>query len=240
MKSKSLLTLVAVLFLTVLTVKAENADDVVNSAIKAMGGYDKIKSIKTMKISINFEQGGMKIPISITFKKPNMMYQEVEVQGMKILQGYDGKKGWALNPMSGKKEAEAVPEEMNKQMQQQADFESKLVDYKKKGYTAELLGKDDMEGTSVFKLKLTKGDDVTTFFIDAASYLVLKERTKTVYQGKEMEADEILSDYKNVDGYMIAYSREEREVDAEEGQKMTIDKVELNPTVDDTIFTMPK
>ena len=239
MKSKSLLTLVTVLFMSVLAVNAQSVDDVVAKAITAMGGYEKVKSVKTIKMHINLEMQGQKIPITMTMKKPNMMYQEVEVQGMKIVQAYDGKSGWSVNPMSGKTEAEATPAEMNKSMDEQASFESKLVDYKQKGYTAELLGKDDFEGTEVFKIKLTKKEDVITYFIDATSYLVLKERTKSVYQGKEIEADNILSDYKSVDGYMVAHSMEAREVDSAEGQKLIIESVELNPKVEDSLFKIP-
>ncbi|MEO8149159.1 MAG: hypothetical protein ABI723_16050 [Bacteroidia bacterium] len=240
MKSKSLLTLVAVLFMSVITVHAQSVDDIINKNIHAIGGIDKIKSTKTMKVYINFEQQGVKYPVTMTFKKPGMIYTEVEVQGMKIQSGFDGKQGWAINPMSGKTEAEPMTEEQIKDMKDQADFDGKLVDYAKKGYKAELIGKDELEGTAVYKVKLTKGDDITTYFIDAASYLVLKERTKHVIKGKEMESDALYSDYKSVDGLMYPFSIEQREVDAEEGMKMTVDKVELNVKVDDALFAMPK
>lgn len=240
MKSKSLLTLVSVLFMSVLTSSAQSADEVINKSINAIGGMEKIKSIKTLKVDINFEQQGMKIPVRLTFKKPGMIYTEVEVQGMKIKSGYDGKQGWSLNPMGGKKEAEPLSEEGVKDMKDQADFDGKLVDYAQKGYKAELLGKEDMEGTDVYKVKLTRGDDVSTFFIDANSYLVLKERTKHTIKGKELESDALYSDYKSIDGFMYPYSIEQREVDAEEGQKMTVDNVVINPKVDDSIFAMPK
>lgn len=240
MKSKSLLTLVTVLYISILTVSAQTVDDIINSHIKAMGGMEKIKSVKTLKMDISFEQQGMKIPVRMTFKRPGMVYSEVEVQGMKIKSATDGKTGWMLNPMMGKAEAEPMPEEGLKEMKDQADFDGKLVDYAKKGYKAELLGKEDMEGTEVYKVKLTKGDDASTYFIDSKSYLVLKERTKRVTKGKVTESDALMSDYKSIDGIMFPHSMEQREVNAEEGNKMTLTGVTLNPPVEDALFAMPK
>ncbi len=65
MKSKSLLTLVAVLFMSVLTVRAQSADDIINKSIAATGGLEKIRSTKSMKVYMNFEQQGMKFPVTI-------------------------------------------------------------------------------------------------------------------------------------------------------------------------------
>ena len=36
------------------------------------------------------------------------------------------------------------------------DFPDAFFNYKEKGYTIELLGKEDLEGTETFKIKLTK------------------------------------------------------------------------------------
>ena len=240
MKSKSLLTLVAVLFMSVVTAYSQAVDDVINKSITAIGGKEKIKAVNSMKVYVNFDSQGMKIPVTMTFKRPGMILSEVEVQGMKILTGFDGKHGWMLNPMTGKTEAEPMPEESLKQLKDQADYDGKLVDYAAKGYKAELLGKEEVEGTNVYKVKLTKGEDVTTYFIDTETYLVLKERTKTVYKGKEMVSDAIYSDYRETSGGIkYPFSIEQREVDAEEGSKMTVDKVEVNVDVDEAIFKMP-
>ncbi len=60
-------------------------------------------------------------------------------------------------------------------MEDQADFDGPLVDYKEKGNTVEYLGKEEMEGTKVHALKVTKKNgDVATLYLDADSFLELK------------------------------------------------------------------
>ncbi len=124
---------------------------------------------------------------------------------------------------------------------EQADMDGPLMDYKTKGSTAELLGKESVEGADAYKVRLTQKDGrVTVYYIDAESYLVMKQEAKRTIRGNEVESETILGDYKSVGGLMVAHSIDGAAKGAPTRQKLTIEKVELNVPIDDARFKMPK
>src|SRR4030042_1453252 len=112
---------------------------------------------------------------------------------------------------------------------EQADFENPLVVFKEKGYPLELLGKEEMEGRLVFKLKLTKPDGREIFFyLDADSGLEVKS-TLTVKIGETETLNEILyGDYKPVDGMMMPFYVENK-LNGKTQMQMTMEALEINP-----------
>jgi hypothetical protein len=115
-----------------------------------------------------------------------------------------------------------------------------LVDYKEKGHQVELIGKEDVEGTPAYKLKVTKKNgDVVNVYIDAESYMDIKESGKVKARGQEIESQTTFGDFKTVDGLIFPYSIEQKPQGAPAGMVISISKIELNPTVDASRFTMP-
>jgi len=222
---------------------AQTADEVVNSYITAVGGLDKINSVNTVKMTGKFSSGSFEVPFVRYYKRPFKMKMDMQIQGMTMLQGYDGTMGWMLNPFQGSRDAEKMSEADSKSLKENADFEGALINYKAKGSTLEYVGKEDFEGTEVHKLKLTNSDgEVTYSYIDASNNLLLKESTTRKIGEKEVKSDVIYGNYKAVEGYMMPFSAEIIAPDAGMGssQKVVIETVELNPAVDDAIFIMPE
>lgn len=221
---------------------AQTADDVVNKHLQAMGGLDKIKAVKSLRMTGKMVMGqGMEAPMTIETSRPNKLRVEFTFQGMVGVQAFDGAKGWAVMPFMGKTEPEELPAEQVEQMKEQADIDGPLVDYKDKGSTLEYLGKGDLEGTPVEKLKLTKKNgDVVTYFIDAESYLVLKQAAKISMMGQQVEGETILGDYKQVDGITFPFSMESKPIGAPSGMVMSFEKIEVNPEFAAGRFDMPK
>lgn len=241
MKKLKLFLSLIVLFGLITTVYSQTVDDVINNYIAAVGGMDKINSIQTMKITGKFSNEGMDIAFVETVKKPAIR-TDITVQGMTMIRAYDGTTAWTLNPFRGAKDPEKATQEETKEMKQQADFEGQLVNYKDKGNTVELEGKEDMEGSNVYKIKLTDKDgDITYYYIDAASNLLLKESSKRKIKEKEITFDTFYGDYKPVEGYLMPYSMQVKSTAGQmESQKIVVDMVEVNVPVDDSIFKMPE
>jgi hypothetical protein len=85
-----------------------------------------------------------------------------------------------------------------------------------------------------------KNNDLTNFYIDADSYLLVKQNDKIKFDTKEISAESILSNYKQVNGVMFPYSIESKSPDNPMGSaKIVVDSIETNLTVDDSIFKMP-
>jgi outer membrane lipoprotein-sorting protein len=236
------LAVFALLAAVTVPASAQTVDEVIAKSLAAQGGLEKLKAVESVRMTGRMLIGpGMEAPIVLEMKRPKSMRIDIAIQGMTIIQAYDGTTGWMLNPMSGRTTAEPLPSEMTKMVEEQADMDGPLMDYKAKGHTAELLGKETAEGTECFKIKLTlKGGDVTVFYLDAESYLGVKQETKRSIRGSDVEGETIVGDWKEVGGVMYPHSIDAGQKDSPTRQKMTIEKIEVNVPLDDARFVMPK
>ena len=220
---------------------AQTVAEVIAKHVEAQGGMEKLKAVKTMRMTGKMMMGGgMEAPFTQMARRPKMTRVEFEFQGMKGIQAYDGKNGWMVMPFMGKKDPEVMPEDDTKMMDDQADMDGPLIDWKEKGHKVELLGKEQVEGADAYKLKVTKKDStVVTYFIDAESYLTIKQEGKRKVRGTEMEGETILGDYKEVSGLMLPFTMESGAKGAPQRQKIVIDKIELNADLPDSLFALP-
>jgi outer membrane lipoprotein-sorting protein len=220
-------------------VLAQTVDEVVAKHIAAIGGADKIKAAKTIKMTGKAEMQSMEAPFTMMLKQPGMLRNEITIQGMVLVQAYDGKSGWAIVPFTGKKDPEPVTADEAKELQDQADLWP-LLDYQAKGNKVEMIGKDKIEGTDAYKLKLTRSNgDVDILYLDADSFLEIKEEGTRTIRGSEQQSETSLADYRETGGLMLPYAIESSIKGSPEKQKITLEKVEMNVPVDDSIFKMP-
>jgi outer membrane lipoprotein-sorting protein len=219
---------------------AQTADDIIAKYVAARGGMDKIKSVNSIRMMGRMVMGPMEAPLVIVMKRPDQVRVEFTLQGMTAISAYDGTSGWAIMPFMGKKDAEPIAADELKELQDEADMDRPLVDYKAKGHTVELLGKDKVEGTDAYKLKLThKNGDVDTIYLDADSYLEIKEEGKRMVRGSEQEFETSIGDYREVGGLMFPFALDSGMKGSQERQKITMDKIELNVPVEEASFKMP-
>jgi outer membrane lipoprotein-sorting protein len=239
LRKLSLVTAVAVSLAPLLL--AETVDEIIAKNVQARGGMDKIKSVQTTRSTGVMTMGpGMEAPGTLIQKRPDMARLEFTVQGLTAIQAYDGKVAWQIMPFMGKKDPELMTADDKKDIEENADIDGPLVDYKSKGNQVELLGKDKLEGTDVYKLKATlKNGDVITIYLDADSFLEIKEQVNRVVRGTEQEVETSLGDYKEVNGLMFPFAMETGVKGSPQTQKLTLSKIELNVPVDDSIFKMP-
>jgi hypothetical protein len=221
---------------------APTADELVEKNIQAKGGREKIKAVQTLRMTGTMDIGqGAKAPFTLEMKRPHKMRIEFTLQGMTGIQAYDGSAGWMVMPFMGKKDPEALSADDLKGMEEQADFEGPLFDYKAKGNQVESLGKEDVDGTPAYKLKVTKKNgDISYIYLDADAYLEIKEEGKRNLRGQEVELVSTSGDYKTVDGLVFPFSLGSKPKGAPSGQVITVEKIEVNPSVEDTRFAQPK
>lgn len=220
-------------------------DQIIAKNVEARGGADAWESVKTAKIEGTMTMGGgaMTMPVSMTFERPGKVRFEMEMQGQKIVQAYDGESGWQIMPLMGSPDPQAMSEDESKNVKRQSDFEGPLYNYKEKGHSVELEGKEEVEGTEAYKLKITlKSGDVVHTFLDTEYFLEFKQIYKVNGPTGEMVMNTMVGDYKEVGPVVLAHSMEMLAEGAPEGTGMSIsfDNVEINPEVDGAIFDMPK
>lgn len=236
---RTLLALSALL-LVAAPLAAQTADDIIAKYIARVGGIEKIQAVRTVRRTGTFiGGGGFEAIIVQENRRPSLVRQEFRLQGMTAINAYDGATGWKIDPFGGKKDPESLGEDEMHSILLDADFDEPLVGYKEKGSTAELVGSDQIEGTDVYKLRLTlRNGDVRHYYMDADSYVPIRMEEKRIIRGAEQEFETTLGDYKAVNGWFMPFSIES----GPKGQdKATVhyEKIETNITLDDRRFAKP-
>lgn len=243
--SVAVLLTLFVVALAALPVAADEmtVEQIIAKNIESKGGQEAWDEIESAKITGNLNMGGaMTMPMTLYFMRPGKLRMEMEMQGNKIIQAYDGEVGWQVMPMMGKTEPQKMSEAEIKQVKRQADFEGPLFNWKDKGHQVELVGKEEIEGTEAYKLKVTLDTgDVAYMYLDTEYFLEFKQTGKAEMQGQEFETDVSIGDYKEVGDIVFAHSVNMTPEGAPAGVAITFDSVELNPEgVDAEFFAMPE
>lgn len=221
---------------------APSVDDLVAKNIAARGGAEKLKAIQSLKVSGTMTApNGMQLPLTITVKRPGMMRMEMNLQGTAIVTAFDGANAWSINPMTGSNEPKLSSETESKNVANNAEtfVDGPLFDYKAKGAKIEYAGKEDVNGSPAYKLKVTnKQGTVMNVYLDSKSYLEVRSDGKVSQMGQEMEVDTYPSDYKPEGGVLMAHTLDSK-VNGTPMMKMSMNKVEVNIPADDSLFKMP-
>lgn len=224
---------------------AETVEEVVAANLEAKGGEEAWMAVETGRMTGNMRivggaAGAMEMPFVIEFKKPKMIRLEFTMQGMTGIQAFDGEVGWTVMPFMGSTEPEEMAEDQVKQLKDQAEFEGVLVNFKEKGHTVELVGKEEVDGTPAYKIKVTRADgDVDYLYLDEEYFVEFKTESTREIQGNEMTISTVLGDYKEVDGLLFPHSMEMSFAGGDAQQVITIENIELGVDLPDERFAMP-
>lgn len=234
---KSVFAILIIFFVACVTqIQAQTLKEILDTHFKTIG-QEKLAAAKTYTVKATIKQMGMEMPMEMKMKRPNRFRMEMDMQGQKMIQVYDGERGWFIAPWIS-----AEPQELEgAQLQQamdQADIDGELYNYKEKGNAAELIGKEQLDGKDVYNIKLTtKNGDVKNYFIDADNYLILAAKAKVNAMGQEVEVTQRMSDYKNFDGILMATTIES-ETPMGTGQ-VIMNEIKFNQDIDEAIFKQP-
>ena len=233
--------LLAILSMFALPLYAQTADEIVSKYVKTIGGMDKIAAVKSFRRSGKYTGGGgFEARVLEEKKRPDLIRQEFQIQGMIGVTAYDGKNGWKIEPWQGKKDPEPLGEEEKKSIIEDSDFDGPLVNYQAKGNKVEYVGMEPVEGTDAYKLKVTlKSGDVEYFYMDTDYFVPIKIDTKRFVRGEEREYETSLGDYKEAGGWYLPYSYELNTKGSANKQKITYEKVEVNLPLPDSRFIEP-
>jgi len=208
-------------------------DEAVAKSIEARGGMAKIKGLQSVRMAgtatIN-EQ--VEAQLRIVSKRPNMTRFEMDLNGVTLVQVFDGRTSWSVNPLAGNMKPQAAPDSQSREMRAHTDMDGLLVDYKSKGRAVEITGSEDVEGSPAWKLKVTEKDGgVDYIYLDKKTFLMVKST------GNHLGSTILFSDYRSVDGLMMPFSI--GQTTPAGSVKMTLAEVETNVPVDEAQFRMP-
>ena len=201
-------SLVPVVLSFSLFASAQTADELVNKNIAAKGGMDKIKAIRTVRITSTVVlPGGFKGVAGQENLRPNLVRETFTVQGMTQVQAYDGTVGWQIQPFSGKKDPEFLGEDDLRDLILDSDIDGPLVDYQAKGNKVEYLGNDSVDGDDALRLKVTlNSGDIVYYYLDPDTFLEIRKETQEFIRGSVRENASEMGAYKPVGGVMYPFS----------------------------------
>jgi hypothetical protein len=207
--------------------------------VQAIGGEEKLESIQTMHKSGKIIMGGLEYPFTIYQMRPNRLRIESDFQGQRFIQAYDGESGWQINPMLGSAEPREMTDAENRSFKLQADMKGLLVDYKDKGYKVDYIGAVKLDDKDAHHLKLDTQDGVVMdMYLDAKQFLVRKVTTTFATEGRTLQMETFMMDYRKVEGLVMAHTIDSRQADQILNQ-VVIEQVLLNVEMDEGLFEMP-
>ncbi|MEO6259827.1 MAG: hypothetical protein ABIP63_05725, partial [Thermoanaerobaculia bacterium] len=202
---------------------------------------ERIAAIRSLRRSGKFiGGGGFEARVVQENRRPQMVREEFAMQGMTGINAWDGKVGWKIEPWDGKKDPEALSEAEQKEILEDSDFEGPLINYRQKGNRVEYLGREPVEGTDAYKLRVTRRNgDVQIYYMDSDYYVPIKIETKRMIRGAEREFETSLGDYKEVSGWFLPFSIESNVKGSSNRQKIAYEKIEANVALGDERFARP-
>jgi len=230
---------------TIQAAKAQDLtlDQILSKNEAALGGAEAIGKVQSLKMTAKMMVNGgqMEVNMTIQAKRPNMVRTESAIQGKSIIAAFDGTTGWMINPLMGSSAPQKMDDKTTASMSANDldDSIGSLSHLKAAGSTVELLGKDTVEGTAAYKVKVTRKNGMTaTQYLDAETFLPIKVVAKVAQMGQEVEVESYPSNYKKVEGVLFPFASDQKMNGRSVGQ-LIIEKVEINVPMDDAIFKMP-
>jgi len=222
--------------------KPPTLDELVAKNIEAKGGADALRALQSLKLTgkMLVQQGQIELAYNQTKKRPGEVRTEATLQGMTMVQSYDGKDGWKIWPFQGRKDPEKMSADDVKSLIEDAEIDGPLVDWKAKQSTLEYLGTEDVDGTLAHKIKVVrKNGDVNFVYLDPDRFLEIRILTQRIKNGAQEEVETDVGDYEKIGGMFVPFSIESGRKGDPDKQKIIIDKAEANVPVDDAIFHFP-
>ena len=234
---------IAFLLTAIAPVSAQTADEIIGKYLENTGGKTAWEKLQGIKMTATASAQGMEIPVEIYQTKDGKQLVKINFQGQDITQiAFDGETMWTTNFMTmqpEKSDAETT-ENMKKQIQ---DFPTPFINYKEKGFTVELMGKETKEGTETFKVKLTQSPvmvdgieepNVSYYYFDTENFVPIVSESE-IKQGpmKGQMNVSTMSDYQEVNGLYFPFAL------TMSGQAIKLKEVVLNPEIDNAMFAFP-
>lgn len=224
------------------TAPSPTVDELVAKNLEAKGGAAALEAIKTIRFEgkLLVNQGQLELKYTSTLKRPGKVRTDAVLQGMTLVQAYNGTDGWKVSPFQGRKDPEKMSADETKSLIESAEIGGPLEHWKEQGKKVTYLGTEDVEGTAAHKLKVErKNGDISYVYLDPDYFLEIRVIDQRSEQGAKVEVENDLGDYEKVNDVYFPFSLEVGSKGSNDKQKIIIEKGEANIPVDDSIFEFP-
>ncbi len=224
--------------------RADAAGDLISKNLAARGGAEKLAAISSIEFS-----GKLVVPgdFELAYKetrarKNDAARSDSTIQGLTLVQGFDGKVGWRINPFEGRRDAERMSADDTRAFADDETIDGPLLSAKARGATIAYLGREDFEGTDTYKLRVTEPSGVEyMYFLDPDTYLEIKVVETRELRGARQVTLTELGDYELVNGVYFPFAVEQGTIDSTSSgrNRIEIDSARANVPVSDATFAIP-
>ncbi len=207
-----------------------NADDIINKYLDAIGGREKINSIKDIAVESNGSMQGMTFTMKMNRVEPDKFYQEIQIGGMTQKTIMNGDKAVSISPMGNQ---QITGEDLTK-LKYDSDVNS-TAHLEKYDIKTKVTGKEKINGKDAYKVELTMPSGEKRYdFYDVENGLKVREAKTITSPGGSFEQITDLLDYKEFGGVKFATKM----VQTMGPQKFEFDitSVKINNGVNPSIF----
>jgi hypothetical protein len=218
---------------------SQNVEKIIAKHIAAHGGAEKWRGVEALKITGSFTAFSLENNFTSYKTKSGKYYSDRYLGEKRVLEAFDGKKGWTIDPWQEIFYARNLNSAEENVFLQKAEFFTPFYNYKEKGHKVEFVGKEKVDGAEMLVLKLTRSTGGTeTWYLNAKTYLEYKCESQWVDFASASPSESYFDDFRKVDGLVIPFFIER--IFRQRNRMMQIEKVELNPVVEENLFEMPK
>jgi outer membrane lipoprotein-sorting protein len=184
----------------------------------------------------------VQLPFVLEMKRPNKSRVEVEFEGKTAVQVYDGQSGWLMRPYLNRDDWEPFSPDQARMQAAEPGLDGLLLDSASQGTKVDFESVEPVEGHPAYKLKLTlKSGEVRHVWVDTKSFLDVKiEGTPRRMDGRMHNVWVYQRDFRSVQGVTVPFVLETAVDGYPDRHQMVIEKVALNPKLDDAVFAKPK
>ena len=206
------------------------AKDVIDTYLKAIGGREKLKSVKDRTTIMLGDMMGQTLNIFINQKAPNKLRQTIRSGEMKQTLIYDGKKGEMI---LGDKKIKLKGKELDKL---KADAEMNfLFNPAEYGVTLELTGIENVDSTKCYKIAMSSGGGAKwDQFYSIESGLKIREDKEYETPDTNLVQETYYSDYREVDGLKFPFKM--KQIFGLQTIDLTVISIIINQGLEDIIF----
>lgn len=182
----------------------------------------------------------LQLPFVMELKRPGKKRLELTFQGQIALQVFDGTRGWKVRPFLGRHEVEPYTAEEQRQAALDADLDGPLLGAAARGAKVELVGTEKVEGRDAHKLKVTAKDGQERLvWVDAETFLDVRVDGTRRMDGKPRRVWTTFRDYRPVEGLLIPHLLETAVEGVRDSERIVVERVALDPDLDDGRFARP-
>jgi hypothetical protein len=218
------------------------AEQIVDKCVEVRGGlvaWNKISTITWVGHLESERSPVPSLPFQLEEKRPNKSRFEITDPGVRSVRVFNGIVGAKVRPgEDGRPVVKPFTTQETRFARAASGLEGPLVDYRARGSKVALEGIDEIDGRKTYRIgvRIASGE-VQRVWIDAETFLETRyDRAAYDQQGPKGTVSVRYRDYKEVEGLALPSVLEISGAAGGKPDRMVIEKVALNPPIDDREF----